>query len=459
MPSQMKVHHGELYVDTMQSADWSPSPCSELRKEFEERSERKRQEDERQLQLQRNRQSMIGPHPANRTTTCGIMGHHSSTKPPPRRVPDSLIAKRAVLETEFEAKMDVAKRDADRRAMKKTMRNERQFEDRFAEFAARNREIAEQANFHQEVSKVRDRKKERLYQEWMSNVFLPSQAEINRRVESVDTGAMMKLRNEQFELYLAECNKRTAKKGQKGAGVYLDNARGSGYDPDLLNNHCTIAYVKPDIGKDPLKNRQTRETIGRQDVGPLTKGGEFDSSLMVPVDGTMRGVSSHTSVDPLLLTSGEHNLLPSLVASGSQTARDKRIISNLMKGSRASAPHGGGSQFQFSANTTLHSSPNFSLNKPFIAREDDVNVKQWSTMEATPHGRYSDDSGKSRVRPPGSNKRFMRSDVIMDHFTIPTGSQGEKVAKLEMQQSGKGKRVVIVERSEGHAGAPFATDC
>ena len=443
--SNMKVHHGELYVEAMQSADWSQSPASQQRKQFDEKAERKRQDQERSRQLQRNRQSMIGPHPANRTATCGIMGHHDSTKPPPRRVPDSLIAKRAVLESEFEAKMDVAKRDAERRAVKKAMRNEQQFEERFAEFAARNREIAEQAITHNEEAKVRDRKRERLYQEWMTNIFLPTQTEIHKHVESIDTMAMMRMRNEQFERYLDECNKRTAKKGQKGAGVYLDNAKDSGYDPHVLNGHCTIVYPVPNIGKDPLKNRQTRETVGKKDAGPLTRQGEFDPTLLA--SGRLNNTGERPN--PLLLTTGEHNLLPSL-AGGSHSAR--ALVPTLLRPKPAT-----NEAFRFSANTTLLSNPQYTLGKPLVSRDVEVDVKQWATMEATPHGRYGD-SKKSHIPPPGSNKRFMRSDVIMDHFSVPTGTVGDQLARAEMQQGGRGKRVVISDRPPQQEGAPYATD-
>jgi hypothetical protein len=74
-----------------------------------------------------------------------------------------------------------------------------------------------------------------------------------------------------------------------------------------------------------------------------------------------------------------------------------------------------------------------------------VPVTMWDRMEATPYGRYSGSETADGADVPVRKPHFMKSAVVMDHYAIPTGDEGERVKRAE--NCLRGKRMT---------GAPYA---
>eukprot|EP00744_Colponema_vietnamica_P012699 GILI01017824.1.p1 GENE.GILI01017824.1~~GILI01017824.1.p1 ORF type:complete len:457 (-),score=51.25 GILI01017824.1:95-1423(-) len=432
----MKVHNAELYVEAMQSADWGPTQGQ-----------------------QRSKGASIKPLTSN--------GEDSGNL-----VIDSLSGKRAVLEAEFHAKMEIAKRESDRRTHEKSMRQERQFDDRYAGFMAKNKEIVEQSKMHEEVSSIRERKRERLYQDWMKKVFLPMQSAINSKIESANTDAVINFRNQQYQAYLNECNRK-----EKHGGVHRDVILETQYNPFVANEASTVKYATVSLAEDPLKNRVTRESKAMKDNQDVGQSGSLSalpsssanirqsnfraggaassrgpsSSRFVASNGTYAQAYAHASKFALLPSEalGSVGGLPEGFVSGTPSGRGQPtflpsvggVSLNLSVTNPKLEP-----SYKFSANNSLYS-PN---TEPIPLRSTLVDVKQWGRMDATPHGRYSHDNkgptGRPRVNPPGSKANFLRSDVSFDHYHVATGDEGVRQARKELGLN-VGKRCNYIDKS------------
>lgn len=530
----IKVHNAELYVEAMQSADWAVSDAqrlarAELAREEAEKRERKRQQEEGA--------SSFAPHHSSTANTAALAG------------------KRAVLEAEFSAKMDIAKRENDRRVHERMLRQERQFEDRYASFMARNREIVADSTRHEETDLLRERKRERLYQEWMQKVFLPTQGEINSKIEAADTEAIIAERNKQYQAYLDECNRSR----RAGGGIHRDVIDTSQYDPfastrggggrsnknGTVNSNnssnstasgsalvAPITYKTVGLADDPLKNRITRESqlpggtnspSSGRGFGGTTGGPSLFVSSQLPLSRsqhqnpaaagavpkkqstvsssaataasakvgkvgagsaslTARFGAKHGSYAQNHAHASKFQLLPSEAlgtatttsggdpsfgdfggasssspfGSARSNGQHPRLLPSVNAPSSSSAPvatsmtrvmANADPQYKFSANNSLFNA----AKEPIPVRATLVEVTKWGRMDATPHGRYSDDNvgptGRPRVASPGQKPEFLRSDVVFDHYNMPRGEAGARQAKVELSGAGKGKKCGFKDHS------------
>jgi hypothetical protein len=244
---RVKVHNSEWFVDTMQSADWTPT--GEVPR---------------------------APRLVNRSLT----DTGKEAKAAQQR--EAFVEKQSVREKEFQMRFDVAKKETERRLHERTLQKEAQFEDRFRSFCERNGSLVQEVDGAIKADVAwRQRKKERLYSEWSTHVFQPMQDQINEQLAAVPDRAVEEIRREMFQKFLDESNR-------KANGLFRDIIIESDYDPLQQSKQVTMRYKKVSMAEDPTKNRATRELGDRMASGLLKLAPEDERAKLqrgdVPVE-------------------------------------------------------------------------------------------------------------------------------------------------------------------------------
>lgn len=224
---KLKLHSGELYVEFMQSADWS-KPGEDVARAPRTIVKRK------QISAKEQRSAK-----------------HRET----------FLEKQSVREQEFKMKFEVLKKEMERRAKEISNSKERDFEERFQQFRERNQTLVREVDGAIRADEAwRKRKKERLYNEWISKVFQPMQDQLSERINSMSDSEIEEKRRFMFECFLQESNK-------KANGLFRDIIIESDYDPLAQAESATVTYARASNKDDPTKNRGTREL-----ADPLVRG-------------------------------------------------------------------------------------------------------------------------------------------------------------------------------------------
>ena len=216
----MKVHNGDLYVECMQAADWSNTP--EKRREV-------------------SPASVAAEAKAQKAAKVAVKQR------------EAFMEKQTVREHEFKQRFEVAKKEAERRAHEKAMLREKEFEARFQNFASDNSTLAKEVEGAILADEAwRQRKRERLFDEWSMNIFQPMQDQINASLLKATDEEIEHKRRTMFQAFLDESNK-------KANGLFRDIIIESDYDPLQQAKDATLRYTKASVAKDPTKNRSARE--------------------------------------------------------------------------------------------------------------------------------------------------------------------------------------------------------
>ena len=225
---RIKVHNAEWFVDTMQAADWS------------------------------------GPgEGVARAPRIVPKGKSRSKEEKAQQQREAFAEKQSVREKEFQMRFEVARKEAERRMQERVLKREAAFEERFKQFAERNRTLVEDVDGAIKADAAwRQRKKERLYAEWNANVFQPMQDHINTQLAALPDRDIEEMRRAMFQKFLDESNR-------KANGLFRDIIIESDYDPLQDARASTLKYSKVSMAVDPTKNRATRELGDRMASGLL----------------------------------------------------------------------------------------------------------------------------------------------------------------------------------------------
>ena len=269
---------------------------------------------------------------------------------------EAFVDKQRQREMDVRQRLDQTLRTSQRAAADRAAAREREFEVRSAKFAVENHDIIrELEGVVQENDVCRQRRKERLHQEWTNAVFNVVQTHISGTINSLTNLDVAAQRREMFQAFLDECNR---KKG----GVFRDIIIESDYDPLGDQRAAALKYKPVSNTDDPTKNRYTREQA------------DAETKTLVETMNTM-----------------SHGPLP----GASTTEKDAGMMSRS------------------------------------IAREAALPVTMWDKIDVTPYGRYSN---APHISKPG----FLKSNVKIDHYNVPAGTEGNKL--LVQEQNHKGKR-------------------
>lgn len=264
---RIKVHNAEWFVETMQAADWS-SPGE-------------------------------GVERAPRLVPKGRKNGRDDMVAKQR---EAFFEKQSVREKEFQMKFEVAKKEAERKHQERHLHREAQFEERFKNFVERNKTLVQEVDGAIQADVAwRQRKKERLFNEWTTNVFQPMQDQLNEQLAGLTDKAISERRREMFEKFLYESNR-------KANGLFRDIIIESDYDPLLQSQQATLKYKPVSMADDPTKNRATRELGDRMASGLLKLAPEDERQKVqrgtVPVEmwdrmeSTPHGRYADVSNDP-----------------------------------------------------------------------------------------------------------------------------------------------------------------
>lgn len=229
MPTdKIKVHNAEWFVDTMQAADWS-APGESVER---------------------------APHAVRKNAK-------SAREDLAAKQREAFVEKQSVREKEFQMKFEVAKKEAERKHAEKQIQREHQFEERFKSFVDRNQTLVQEVDGAIQADAAwRQRKKERLFNEWTAKVFQPMQDQLNEKLAGLSDRTISERRREMFEQFLNESNR-------KANGLFRDIIIESDYDPLQQATQATIRYKPVSMADDPTKNRATRELGDRMASGLL----------------------------------------------------------------------------------------------------------------------------------------------------------------------------------------------
>lgn len=232
--SRLKIHNAELFVECMQSAEWSPS---------------------------RKGEKVVVTMTAKEAARKQTDGARLSNAERAKKAREAFVEKQSMRDHEFKMKLDVAKKEAERRQRERLEKKEKAFEKSFQDFQEANRRLAAEVEGAIIADEQwRQRKKERLYNEWTYKVFQPMQDQINLHLSSMTQEEMEERRRVMFQAFLDESNKKTN-------GLFRDIVIESDYDPMQQMRDSTIKYQSVSLADDPTKNRATRELHD-----PRTKG-------------------------------------------------------------------------------------------------------------------------------------------------------------------------------------------
>lgn len=232
MEGKVKVHNAELFVECMQAADWSASVTAT-----------------KSLSPSRTRVP---------TMRCGDRTSTGATK---QR--EAFLEQQSLRDSEFRQKMEIAKKESERRFRDRAVAREREFENRLGKLVENNRSLC--AKIGEEVDAQdswRRRKQDRLYNEWSQNVFQPMQDRIDAKIASQSAEEIEERNCAMFQQFLTESNK-------KANGLFRDIIIESDYDPLAQLQQKTIRYKRANIAGDPTKNRSTREAADREAAAKL----------------------------------------------------------------------------------------------------------------------------------------------------------------------------------------------
>jgi hypothetical protein len=245
--NRIKVHNADWFVETMQSADWTPTGDGVSRAPKIVPKVKDRAKEEKAAQLR-----------------------------------EAFIEKQSVREKEFQMRFEVAKKEAERRLHERMLHRESLFDERFKTFVERNRTLIQEVDGAIKADVAwRQRKKERLYTEWSNNVFQPMQDQINEQLASIPDRAIEEVRRDMFQRFLEESNR-------KANGLFRDIIIESDYDPLADSKSAVLRYKKASMADDPTKNRATRELGDRMASGLLKLAPEDERAKLqrgdVPVE-------------------------------------------------------------------------------------------------------------------------------------------------------------------------------
>jgi hypothetical protein len=247
---RVKVHNAELFVECMNAADWSDAGTGVKRAPKE-------------VVVQKEHAS----HSSILESTINTTGAKAERVAKQR---EAFLEKQSVREKEFQQKFDVARRETERRQKERQLAKEKDFEARFIAFVERNhRLVNEVEGAIQADATWRQRKKERLYNEWTAQVFQPMQDSINEHLAKTSDFEIEERRRAMFQCFLEESNR-------KANGLFRDIIIESDYDPLAQAAAAVVKYQPVSIAVDPTKNRGTRE-MGDQVASGLLRS--------LPVDG------------------------------------------------------------------------------------------------------------------------------------------------------------------------------
>ena len=260
----MKVHNPDLFVEVMQSADWSPSanivPMSN--------SMLKLHEIQSQLAAQnsphrggRGTSKSRGGSPVKLAGTSDAEYRAMTTEQRLQateralRQREAFVEKQKSRETEVRNRLEQSMKATQRAAADRAAVREKDFEARSAKFAAENSSIIRELEGVIRDDEIwKQRKKERLYQEWSDSVFQVIQSDIASKIDAMTHLDVASKRRQMFQSFLDESNR---KKG----GLFRDIIIESDYDPLTDQRAAAVKYKTVSHASDPCKNRFTRESV------------------------------------------------------------------------------------------------------------------------------------------------------------------------------------------------------
>lgn len=374
---RIKVHNGDLYLECLQCADWTPSDNCSSPTETMKRLHQARHELASQHSPGRQRAPPGSPKKLQKAVL-PVTQIHSQRKLEEElaavertlRQREAFLEKQRTREVQTRERLERSMYDTQKRAKERALQREKDFEERCASFCDTNTHLVEHVtDVLDDERKVQQRKKERLYATWNQQVFEPAQRDIDRQLATMTHEDIAEKRRYMYQCYLDEANR---KKG----GVFRDIIMEADYDPLTMRKEATLTYPKISLAVDPTKNRSMRETAAA----------EMSTGIVVGSVGSLKR-------------------------------------STLLAGTSSSASASGGSR-----PTALLSSQ-----QP-TQREQSLPVAMWNRIEVTPYGRYqSSAEGPEPIRKPNFNK----SSVVTDHYHVPTGAAGSEILKKEHDLRGK----------------------
>lgn len=234
-PARIRVHNADLWKDVMESADWSDGP-------------------------QGPRAAPTGaPRDAARLATFERQAKQR----------EAFLQKQSVREHEVQQRFEVVKRETERRAKERGLQKELEFEERFSTFKHNNETLVQEVDGAIKADVAwRQRKKERLFNEWTNKIFEPMQADIQQKLSSLSREDIEGKRRHMLQCFLDESNR-------KANGLFRDIIIESDYDPLAQAQGATLKFKAPNVADDPTKNRATREMGDRLASGltAFSRGG------------------------------------------------------------------------------------------------------------------------------------------------------------------------------------------
>lgn len=260
----MKVHNPDLFVEVMQSADWSPSanvvPVSDaMVKLYELQQQLAASQSPVRAHGTAAAAAKRGPSPVKLPGTTAaeyrsmtILQRQQATERALRQR-EAFVEKQKTREDEVRNRLNQSMRATQRAAADRAVAKDREFEARSAKFAVDNHVIIQElAGVVNENDVWRQRRKERLFQEWTESVFNVVQVHISETINSLSHLDVASRRREMFQAFLDESNR---KKG----GLFRDIIIESDYDPLADQRSAALKYKPVSNADDPCKNRFTRE--------------------------------------------------------------------------------------------------------------------------------------------------------------------------------------------------------
>jgi len=215
---KVKVHNGELFMELLLNADWSPTPA-QLHSIAVQKSRQKKQQALFGADMEESRAHM-------------------------------LAAKQIQKEQAFKERFERTKRDTERKTKENERAKEIDFQRRFHRFITEHKTISQMVDDNVREREYWDnRKKERLHNEWVRNVFNPMQEAISSSVAKMSVRFMEERKRAMYQAYIDESNKRD---------IFRDIINEGSYSPTVFKDQC-IKYAPSAFRKDPTLNKQTRD--------------------------------------------------------------------------------------------------------------------------------------------------------------------------------------------------------
>jgi len=333
--SRSKVHNGDLYLDLLQNADWSSSAnivnpsAAKLRLEAVERQIQELSCDgAKSLSPKR----CASPNKKKKEKFIPVSDRLETAERKLRQT-EIFLEKQRAREMEMKRNLDAYLKDIHRRNAERIAHRDKDFEGRYGRFMATNQQVIRDVTaIVQENEQVAARRKERLYQDWMEQVFLPTQREIDDKLDSMTASDITAKRRQMFQSFLDESNK-------KPTGLYRDIIMECDYDPLATCKEATMRYGRVAVTADPTQSYNAREKAMLATIPGFPEKHFTATSTMKPCEERDKHLPVQKWTKPLLHDTpyGRYGELPTVTKPKYNSSKVHMDHFNVLKGHDAHA--------------------------------------------------------------------------------------------------------------------------